>query len=80
MQEELKTIFERLGKTVVLVTHDLGEAVFFGHRLVLLRAGRVLQQGSAADLLERPADPFVSAFVRAQRGPQWRLEPGAGTI
>ena len=80
LQEELKAIFERLGKTVVLVTHDLGEAVFFGHRLVLLRAGRVLQQGSAADLLERPADPFVSAFVRAQRGPQWRLEPGAGTI
>lgn len=80
LQDDLKGIFERLGKTVLLVTHDLGEAVFFGHRLVLLRAGRIVQQGTAEDLLERPADPFVDAFVKAQRGPRWRPGSGAGTI
>lgn len=78
LQKELKGIFERLGKTVLLVTHDLGEAVFFGHRLALLRAGRIVQQGTAEDLLERPEDPFVSTFIKAQRGPLWLT--GAGTI
>lgn len=73
LQQELSTIFAQLGKTVLLVTHDLAEAVYFGHRLVLLHEGRVVQQGAAADLLERPATPFVRAFVNAQREPQRRL-------
>lgn len=70
LQRELRDIVERLGKTALLVTHDLAEAVFLGHRLVLLRAGRLVQQGAPRDLLERPAEPFVSAFVDAQREPQ----------
>ncbi len=68
LQQELKAIFQRLGKTVLLVTHDLAEAVHFGDRLVLLRGGRIIQLGPAPDLLERPAEPFVEAFVNAQRG------------
>jgi osmoprotectant transport system ATP-binding protein len=69
LQADLKKIFSALGKTVVLVTHDLGEAAYLGDPIVLLREGRIVQQGSAADLLERPADPFVTRFVNAQRGP-----------
>ncbi len=67
LQDELKRIFDELGKTVVLVTHDLAEAAHFASRLVLLRHGRVIQDGSFRDLRERPADPFVSEFVQAQR-------------
>ncbi|MDT8436254.1 MAG: ABC transporter ATP-binding protein [Gemmatimonadota bacterium] len=68
LQEDLRRIFRELEKTVVLVTHDLAEAAFFGDRIALLRAGRLVQQGSYEDLVERPADPFVTDFVRAQRG------------
>jgi osmoprotectant transport system ATP-binding protein len=67
LQEDLARIFERLSKTVVLVTHDLAEAAFFGHELVLLQAGRIVQQGTLRDFTTRPADPFVTRFVRAQR-------------
>ncbi len=69
LQQELKEIFERLHKTVVLVTHDLGEAAFFGDTLVLLRAGRIVQRGSLEAMLETPADDFVRRFVQAQRSP-----------
>ncbi len=67
LQDDLARIFERLSKSVVLVTHDLAEAAFFGHVLVLLQDGRVVQRGSLDDLVSRPADPFVTRFVRAQR-------------
>lgn len=70
LQAELRDIFRALGKTVVLVTHDLGEAAFFADRVVLLRDGRIVQEGSASDLWHRPADPFVTRFVQAQRGPE----------
>jgi osmoprotectant transport system ATP-binding protein len=67
LQEDLAGIFERLKKSVVLVTHDLAEAAFFGHTIVLMQGGRVVQQGSLDDLMDRPSDPFVTRFVRAQR-------------
>jgi osmoprotectant transport system ATP-binding protein len=67
LQEDLRAAFDRLKKTVVLVTHDLGEAAFFGGTTVLMHEGRIVQRGPLADLIERPADPFVTRFVRAQR-------------
>ncbi len=70
LQRELAAIFQRLHKTVLMVTHDLAEAVFFGDQLVLLRAGRIVQQGSAQALLQSPVEEFVTAFVNAQRAPQ----------
>jgi osmoprotectant transport system ATP-binding protein len=69
LQVDLRAIFGGLRKTVVLVTHDLGEAAFFADRIVLLRAGRVVQGGTLDDLLHRPAEPFVSQFISAQRSP-----------
>lgn len=70
LQDELREIFQTLGKTVILVTHDLGEAVHFADRLVLLREGQIIQQGSPSDLWRHPSDPFVTRFVQAQRGPE----------
>jgi len=69
LQEDLRRVFGALGKTVVLVTHDIGEAGYLAHEIVLLRAGRVVQRGSLEALVRRPADPFVSRFVQAQRSP-----------
>jgi osmoprotectant transport system ATP-binding protein len=67
LQEDLRAAFADLEKAVVLVTHDLAEAAFLAHRIVLLREGRVAQEGTLADLAARPADSFVARFVRAQR-------------
>ncbi len=67
LQRDLRGIFRRLGKTVVLVTHDMAEAAYFADGIVLLRDGAVVQTGTPADLVERPAEPFVEAFIQAQR-------------
>ena len=69
LQRDLKEVFHALGKTVVLVTHDLAEAGFFGDVIVLLRGGRIVQQGSLDELVGSPADPFVTRFINAQRKP-----------
>jgi osmoprotectant transport system ATP-binding protein len=66
LAEELRTIFARLGKTVVMVTHSLGEARFFGGRAVLMREGEIVQQGTIAELADRPAAPFVAEFLAAE--------------
>ena len=67
LQFDLKYIFKSLGKTVVLVTHDLYEAGFFGDLILLLKDGKVEQSGSFNDLLHLPATEFVEAFIHAQR-------------
>ncbi|WP_251940701.1 ATP-binding cassette domain-containing protein [Salinibacter ruber] len=69
LQDDLRDIFRRLGKTVVFVTHDIGEAAFFGDQIVLLREGQIEQCGAMATLLDDPASPFVTDFIQAQRAP-----------
>jgi osmoprotectant transport system ATP-binding protein len=67
LQQELKSIFQRLGKTVLLVTHDLGEAVFLAEQMTMLHEGKIVQTGTYRDLLLQPASPFVTQFINAQR-------------
>ena len=74
LQTDLAEIFSRLHKTVVLVTHDLGEAAFFADTILLMRDGAIVQIGTLADLWEHPNDPFVTRFVNAQRSPLQSLE------
>ncbi len=69
LQNDLKQIFQTLGKTVVIVTHDIGEAGFLGDMIVLLRDGQIVQQGSLPELVHTPADSFVTQFINAQRSP-----------
>lgn len=73
LQQELKSIFGQLGKTVVMVTHDIAEAVYFGQTLVLMRQGRVVQSGPFKALVQSPAEPFVEQFINAQREPMKQL-------
>lgn len=67
LQTELKEIFRSLGKTVVLVTHDMAEAAYLGDQIVVLKEGRIVQEGTLDDLRERPSDEFISEFITAQR-------------
>ena len=67
LQAQMRELFATLGKTVVLVTHDVAEAAFLAENLVLMRDGAIVQQGSASDLLNAPAEPFVHRFMTAQR-------------
>jgi osmoprotectant transport system ATP-binding protein len=69
LQEDLRTIFQELEKTVVFVTHNIREAAFFGDRTVLLRDGQVEQVGEMETLVSNPSSSFVRAFVQAQRAP-----------
>ncbi len=69
LQVDLKRIFQALGKTVVLVTHDIAEAGFFGDVITLLRDGRVLQKGTLEELIQSPSNAFVTRFINAQRSP-----------
>ncbi|MCH7600687.1 MAG: ATP-binding cassette domain-containing protein [Myxococcales bacterium] len=74
LQNELRAIFRRLEKTVVLVTHDLNEANFLADELILLRDGQIEQRGDLDSLRRNPASDFVALFLRAQH--QLGGEPG----
>jgi len=76
LQTELARLFRDLGKTVLLVTHDVREAMVLGATVTLLRDGRVVQGGTFAELIQRPATPFVSEFFGAQTTPAL-LDTGA---
>lgn len=67
LQQELREIFRALAKTVVAVTHDLSEAAYFADRIVLMRAGRIVQQGLLHEMASRPSEPYVTEFINAQR-------------
>jgi len=71
LQVDLRRVFQTLSKTVVMVTHDIGEAGFFGQTIVLLCDGRIVQRacGGLEELLHRPAEAFVTRFINAQRSP-----------
>ena len=67
LQQDLKDIFSTLGKTVVMVTHDMGEAAFFADKIVLIKDGQIMPEGNIYDLLKTPSNPFVTTFINAQR-------------
>lgn len=69
LQQDLLDIFRKLKKTVVLVTHDMGEAGFLADTIIMMRAGRILQRGSLQDLIQEPEKEFVASFINAQRNP-----------
>jgi len=64
LQDELLDLQARLKKTIVFVSHDLDEAMKLGSRIAILEGGRVVQFGTAEDILLRPADAYVAEFVK----------------
>lgn len=69
LQIELKQIFLKLHKTILMVTHDMQEAAYFGDDIILMRLGHIVQIGSFAELSQHPVEPFVSEFIKHQQFP-----------
>ncbi|MBF9232638.1 ABC transporter ATP-binding protein [Microvirga alba] len=63
MRLEIKKLHQRLGTTIVFVTHDQVEAMTMADRIVVMRDGHILQVGTPMDLYERPADIFTARFI-----------------
>jgi osmoprotectant transport system ATP-binding protein len=70
LQNDLRTIFRSLAKTSIMVTHDMGEAAFFGDRVMLLSDGKIVQEGRLEELIQHPSNDYVARFISAQRIPQ----------
>ncbi|MCO6417172.1 ABC transporter ATP-binding protein [Siccirubricoccus sp. KC 17139] len=78
MQGELKRIHEEVGTTFLCVTHDQEEAVVLADRITVMRDGGLEQVGTAREIYDRPATPFVADFVGEMN---WlRGEAGGGTV
>jgi multiple sugar transport system ATP-binding protein len=80
MRAELAALHQRLGTTMIYVTHDQVEAMTLADRIVVLRAGRVEQVDTPLALFNRPANRFVAGFIGAPGMnflPAGRLVPGA---
>jgi osmoprotectant transport system ATP-binding protein len=67
LQEDLREVFRALKKSVIVVTHDMGEAGYLAENIAVMRGGRILQRGDVRALIDTPADPFITEFVSAQR-------------
>jgi osmoprotectant transport system ATP-binding protein len=77
LQDEFHELQRRLGKTVLLVTHDVPEAMRLADEVAVMDGGRVLQRGAPAEILASPAEGFVSDFLAASRpaGPEAPPDP-----
>ena len=64
MQSILLDLQQELGKTIVFITHDLDEALRLGDRIAILRDGEVMQQGTGQQIVLKPADDYISSFVK----------------
>ncbi len=64
LQDELLSLQKELKKTIIFVSHDLDEALKIGNRIAILEGGRVVQWGTAEDILLRPANDYVAEFVK----------------
>ncbi|WP_239253933.1 betaine/proline/choline family ABC transporter ATP-binding protein [Listeria ilorinensis] len=67
LQEEFKNLQQELGKTIIFVTHDMDEAIKLADRIVIMRAGEVVQFDTPDEILRNPADAFVEDFIGKDR-------------
>jgi glycine betaine/proline transport system ATP-binding protein len=64
MQDQLLELQHKLKKTIVFITHDLNEAMRLGDRIAVMRDGRIVQNGTAQDILLRPENDYVASFTQ----------------
>ncbi len=69
LQDTVLALQQRLGKTIVFITHDIDEALKMGSRLAILNAGELVQVGTPQELLDHPANDYVAEFMRTARHP-----------
>ena len=69
LQQEFKDISAKLQKTTVFITHDLNEAISIGHRIAMMKSGRIVQIGTPHDILTNPANDYVREFVAGAESP-----------
>ena len=67
LQDELKEVFKAVGATVLLVTHDMAEAVHFADQIVVLNAGKIVWRGEPEALLAETSEPFVMRLLASHR-------------
>jgi len=67
LQDEFRQILKKVSKTVVIVTHDIDEAIKMGDRIAIMRDGRLLQYDTPEAILARPANEFVESFLGPDR-------------
>jgi sn-glycerol 3-phosphate transport system ATP-binding protein len=77
MRREIKALQQRLGMTVIYVTHDQVEAMSMGDRVILMQAGRIVQDGTPDELYDRPASAFAASFIGSPAMNLVRLAAGA---
>ena len=75
---DYRALHDRLGLTTVMVTHDMAEAVLLADRIVVLREGRIVADGKAADLLAQTKDEGVRALLEAPKRQAERLRAKLG--
>ncbi|TQF76976.1 ABC transporter ATP-binding protein [Elioraea sp. Yellowstone] len=78
MRREIRGLQQRLGITMVYVTHDQAEAMSMADQVVLMNEGRIEQDATPAELYARPASLFAASFIGTPPMSLLRLEPGAG--
>lgn len=66
LHDEFMELNERLKKTILIVTHDIDEAFKLGNKIILMDEGKIVQMGSRAEFLSKPANPFVESFIKGQ--------------
>ena len=67
LQDELVSMHEKMGKTMVFVTHDMDEAIKIADRICIMRNGHILQFDTPVQILQHPADDFIASFVGTER-------------
>jgi glycerol transport system ATP-binding protein len=82
LRSKLKELHQRIGRTMIYVTHDQTEALTFADKVVVMHAGQVVQAGSPVELFERPRHTFVGHFIGSpgMNVLPCRLESGAAYI
>ncbi|MFW8635656.1 quaternary amine ABC transporter ATP-binding protein [Cribrihabitans pelagius] len=63
LQDQFMELSRKLGKTTMFITHDLDEAIRIGHRIAIMKDGRIVQTGTPEEIILNPADGYVADFV-----------------
>lgn len=81
LQQEVLRLHSQLGATILFVTHDVEEALLLGQQIVVLnKGGQIAQVGSAKELLERPATPYVADLLRSQEADRELRADASGAV